>query len=114
MAIGTLVAGFMGLMGTNVSAKTIRNKFIPGKFILRVELFLYVCLEMDKREQKKFTQETVDTLKEGGVTIGWFLNAVGISRTHWHFIRNAERPLTIEKKEKIISVLKAKLLYETE
>jgi hypothetical protein len=69
---------------------------------------------MDKKEQKIFTSDTVEQLKSGGVTIGWFLKAVGISRTHWHFIKSGERPLTDEKKERIISVLKERLLYTTD
>jgi hypothetical protein len=66
---------------------------------------------MDIKDQIIFAQETADSLKKGGVTIGWFLKAVQMSRTHWHFIRNGERPLTKEKEEKIISILKSKLLY---
>lgn len=68
---------------------------------------------MTKEEQKKFILDVLDMLHNGGVTLKWFLAKLGVSRTHWFFLKNGERVLTDENKNKIISILQDKLLYES-
>jgi len=46
-----------------------------------------------------------DILKEKGQRMDWFLKEVGISRSHFYFIRRGERPLTDENRKKINHVL---------
>jgi hypothetical protein len=69
---------------------------------------------MTKKEQQNFISDTIDSLNGGGITLGYFLNTIHTSRSHWHFIKKGERPLTEEKKEAIIKFLKERLLFETD
>lgn len=58
---------------------------------------------MNKKEQQKYITSIEDTLKENDLTIKWLLNKVNISRSHWYFLRKADRPLTEGSKKKIDS-----------
>lgn len=44
-------------------------------------------------------------VKKKGMTMQHFLKFMGISRSHFYFIRKGERPLTSENKEKIKELL---------
>lgn len=63
---------------------------------------------MTKKEQKLFIQEVIKELKNGGITLEWFLKEIGISRTHWFFIKRGERTLKEEKNKKISEVIRKK------
>jgi len=63
---------------------------------------------MTKKEQKLFIQEVSGELKKGGITLGWFLKEVEISRTHWFFLKKGERPLTDAKNKAISDVIRKK------
>lgn len=69
---------------------------------------------MTKKEQQNFIEDTIETLNGGGITIGYFLEKIELSRSHWHFLKNGERPLTEDRKEAIIKFLKERLLFETD
>lgn len=56
---------------------------------------------MNKKEQQKYIKDIEVTLKENDFTIKWLLKAIKISRSHWYFLRTAERPLTGEVKSRI-------------
>lgn len=45
-------------------------------------------------------------LKEKGLRMDFFLKSVGMSRSHYYFVRKGERPLTEEKKKRINELLK--------
>lgn len=61
-------------------------------------------------DQKTFVQEVERQLKDTGTTLKWFLERAHISRTHWHFLRKGERPLSDAKKESIAEVLRSKIV----
>ncbi len=69
---------------------------------------------MTKKEQQNFVSDTIETLSGGGITLGYFLEKIETSRSHWHFIKKGERPLTEDKKEAIVKFLKERLLFETD
>lgn len=52
---------------------------------------------MNKREQKTFCKEIKADVKKAGYSMGHFLKKAGISRSHWYFIKEGERPITPEK-----------------
>lgn len=67
---------------------------------------------MNKKEQKLFIEGALKELKDGGITIGWFLKAINLSRTHWFFIKKGERPLTQEKQDKIHEIINKKVYQD--
>lgn len=69
---------------------------------------------MTTKEQQNFINNTLDSLKDNGLTIGHFLKSVNISRSHWFFLKNGNRPLTEVKKAAIVEFLKSKLIYKTD
>lgn len=69
---------------------------------------------MNKKEQKIFIEDALENIKENGITIGHFLEKIGMSRTNLFFIRKGERELLPEKKEAIITFMKERLIYETD
>ena len=69
-------------------------------------MFPTFVLDMTKKEQQKFTTDAIGGVKERGFTVGFFLKSIGISRSHWHFIKKGERPLTNDNKKKVESFLK--------
>lgn len=44
-------------------------------------------------------------LKNKGLRMDFFLKSIGMSRSHYYFVKKGERPLTEEKKLKINEVL---------
>ena len=56
---------------------------------------------MNKKEQKAYTDSIKARLQERGIKIGFLLKQVGLSRSHWQFIRKGERPLTEVNRLKI-------------
>lgn len=54
-----------------------------------------------QQEQIKWMNEIQDTLKENDLTLKWLLNKVEVSRSHWHFMKVGDRPMTEAVKEKI-------------
>lgn len=52
---------------------------------------------MNKKEQKTFCKEIKADVKDAGYSMGHFLKKVGISRSHWYFIKEGDRPVTPEK-----------------
>lgn len=56
---------------------------------------------MNKKDQKIFVDMIKQNILQKGIKIGFFLEKVGLSRTHWYFISKGERPLTDEKIKKI-------------
>ena len=77
-------------------------------------MFITFALVMTKKEQQKFVSDAIDSLNGGGITIGYFLEKIKLSRSHWHFIKNGTRPLTEERKKSIVKFLKKRLLFETD
>lgn len=65
---------------------------------------------MTKKEQQKFATDTIESVKEKGFTIGFFLKNINISRSHWFFIKKGERPLTQENQEKVKEFLNPELI----
>lgn len=61
---------------------------------------------MNKKEQKEYAKNVKAKLQQKGVKIGFLLTQIGISRTHWQFIKNGDRPLTEDNKSKIEAFLK--------
>lgn len=61
------------------------------------------------KEQKITIDDVPKLVKAKGMTMDHFLKWVGISRSHFYFIRKGERPLTDENKEKINELLDLKL-----
>jgi ACT domain-containing protein len=57
------------------------------------------------KEQKLTVKDVPKLVKCKGMTMDHFLKYVGISRSHFYFIRKGERPLTQENKEKINELL---------
>jgi hypothetical protein len=96
--------------GSNIHQKRYEQNLFRFKKFPGLVLFHYVCCEMNKKEQKLFIGDTVQGLKESGTTIGWFLKTIGMSRTHWFFIKKGERPLTKENIDKIQEVMNHKSL----
>lgn len=75
-------------------------------------MFPLSCTPMTTKEQQSFINRTLESLKENGITIGFFLKAIDVSRSHWFFLKSGERSLTENKKDQIIEFLKSKLIYE--
>lgn len=64
---------------------------------------------MTKKEQKLFIEDALTQLKDAGITIKWFLKELDISRTHWFFLKKAERPLTKQIEQKIYETINKKI-----
>lgn len=60
---------------------------------------------MNKKEQIKYTNNIKKLVQENGLKIGYFLEKIGISRSHWQFLKKGERPLTEDNKNKIDAFL---------
>ncbi len=56
---------------------------------------------MNKKDQINYTTIVRKRVNQRGIKMGFFLSQVGISASHWHFIRKGDRPLTDENKNKI-------------
>lgn len=57
------------------------------------------------KKKETIAEQIPKILKDNGFRMDWFLKSVGISRSHFYFIRKGERPLTEENKKKINEVL---------
>lgn len=55
----------------------------------------------EQQEQTKWMTWIQDTLKENDLTLKWLLNKISVSRSHWHFMKAGDRPMTEAVKEKI-------------
>lgn len=65
---------------------------------------------MNKREQIKYIEGVIDTLKDHSLNIGWLQNKINISRSHWYFLKKGERPLTDDRKAQIDSTIQRYLI----
>jgi transcriptional regulator with XRE-family HTH domain len=54
----------------------------------------------------KIIEAAIPLLKEKGVRMDYFLKEIGMSRSHFYFVKKGERPLTAEKLKKINEILK--------
>ena len=59
-----------------------------------------------KKKENPILVQIPRLLKDQGKRMDWFLKSVGMSRTHFYFIKKGERKLTDENKGKINEVLK--------
>lgn len=65
---------------------------------------------MNKKEQIKYIEEVIGTLKEHSLNIGWLQNKINISRSHWYFLKKGDRPLTDERRGQIDTVIRQFLI----
>lgn len=54
-------------------------------------------------------QDIPDKVKENGLRMDYFLSQIGMSRTHFHFIRKGDRILTREYRDRINEILNTNL-----
>jgi hypothetical protein len=56
---------------------------------------------MNKKEQIAFMKPIKEKVKAKGYLMSYFLGVIHVSPSHWHFLKNGERPLTDDMKNKI-------------
>ncbi len=64
---------------------------------------------MNKKEQKLFIADALAQIKDAGITIKWFLKELDISRTHWFFLKNGERPISKKIETKIYETINKRI-----